>query len=284
MNQQQGVGGASWTPEGAKAFSPAEVKRMQIAMNAYKSMGTPEGDEKAQGIANMLDRDEFAKSMDEFGGKEPGRIGKAINKVLKRPEGSPGMGSADIGNMFTELTLGWTAFRMRMAWNLTTGAQKGWQDAFMNEEAAAAGAALAGGAPAGLVGNSSQYLAANAAIANSKAQLGQGVAQVYAPFMSGVAGVDAGAGLGAAATIGGTAVGRFIPFCNGRLYAFGRGRFGRSCCLCRSRWDWRWISDCRCSWCFLRNWRRSGLGKTGRRLLLAKLAQGFRVGCGSCFS
>ena len=207
MSQQMGgTGGAPWTPEGVKTFSPAEVKHMQTAMNAYKSMGTPEGDEKAKEIANTLDRDEFAKSMEEFG-KEPGIIGKAMNKVLKRPAGTPGMGSADVGNMFTELTLGWTAFRMRMAWNLTTGAQKDWQDAFMNQEAAAASAALAGGAPAGIVGNSSQYLAANAAIANSKAQLGQGVAQVYAPLMSGVAGVNASPGLGAAATIGGTALG-----------------------------------------------------------------------------
>ena len=248
------MGGASWTPEGAKAFSPAEVKRMQIAMNAYKSMGTPEGDEKAQGIANLLDRDEFAKSMDEFGGKEPGRIGKAINKVLKRPEGTPGMGSADIGNMFTELTLGWTAFRMRMAWNLTTGAQKGWQDAFMNEEAAAAGAALAGGAPAGVVGNSSQYLAANAAIANSKAQLGQGVAQVYAPFMSGVAGVNAGPGFGCCCHHWWHSSWRVLPCRNGRQHDRGSGRFGWSSVPLLVQLGWSLVlADGRCSWCFLRD-------------------------------
>lgn len=107
--------------------------------------------------------------------------------------------------MMDELVFGWTAFRMRMGWNLATGAQRGWQEEYMGDEQQLAQAAWRMGANASGTGMS-PYLTAAARSANARIQLGEGAAQVTAPMAGMLSGIGS-TGLGSAATILGNAAG-----------------------------------------------------------------------------
>jgi hypothetical protein len=78
---------------------------------------------------------------------------------------------------------------------------------FLSQESAGIGAAFGGGAVAGPGGAVSSYISRQAAMNNTRARLGEGVAQVYGPISSMLSSIDAGPDAGAAATLIGTPLG-----------------------------------------------------------------------------
>jgi hypothetical protein len=185
-----------------------DVRRLGNISELYRRIGTPGAGAMADNIDELLGQQEF-RGLAQLAGQGGG--GGGIRGVWSRLFGRGGAGGPDgapaIENMFTELTLGWTAFRARMAWNLATGAQRGWMDDFLRTETSAVGAALAGGVAPGAAGMSSNYLSAQAAMANARAQMGEGATQVYAPLMAGMAGFNASPGMGSFLTMLGTPLG-----------------------------------------------------------------------------
>jgi hypothetical protein len=185
----------------ATPLTPSQVERFKNLGNLRKAggMATDDIEElfEASGVESALSGIADPKKKSGFRA--------ALNSLLGggNEEGAGG----GIGGIFTEMTLGFTAFRARMAWNLTTGAQKGWMRDFLGEEQSAIGAALAGGAVAGPNGSLSPFIASQAAIANTRAQVGEGVAQVYSPLVGMIGGMNMGAFAGAGATLLGTPLG-----------------------------------------------------------------------------
>jgi hypothetical protein len=194
----QAAGGSS------AIFSPAQSK-LFAQLHGIRKMGGMATDD----IDQAFEKSELEKGLAGLGGDAKTGKFAALKKLLGL--GGPGDDGGDekggLGGIFTEMTLGFTAFRARMAWNLTTGAQKGWMNDFLSEEQSAIGAALAGGATAGPSGSLSPFIRSQAAIANTKAAMGEGVAQVYAPLAGAIGGLNMGAGAGAAATLLGTPIG-----------------------------------------------------------------------------
>lgn len=194
----QAAGGSS------AIFSPAQSK-LFAQLHGVRKMGGMATDD----IDQAFEKSELEKGLAGLGGDAKTGKFAALKKLLGL--GGPGEDGGDekggLGGIFTEMTLGFTAFRARMAWNLATGAQQGWMQNFLGEEQSAIGAALAGGAVAGPSGSLSPFIRSQAAIANTKAAMGEGVAQVYAPLAGAIGGLNMGAFAGAAATLAGTPLG-----------------------------------------------------------------------------
>lgn len=194
----QAAGGSS------AIFSPAQSK-LFAQLHGVRKMGGMATDD----IDQAFEKSELEKGLAGLGGDAKTGKFAALKKLLGL--GGPGEDGGDekggLGGIFTEMTLGFTAFRARMAWNLATGAQQGWMQNFLGEEQSAIGAALAGGAVAGPSGSLSPFIRSQAAIANTKAAMGEGVAQVYAPLAGAIGGLNMGAGVGAIATLAGTPIG-----------------------------------------------------------------------------
>lgn len=206
---QAALAQAQGQPQGT-VLDPEQVKRFQALGKLRQAAGLETDDiEEVLGKSSMEQLLEGIGDAQAGGGaaQQRGGIRGAISRLFERAPGDPQSGTGALENMFTELTLGWTAFRARMAWGLATGAQRGWMNDFMGEESAAVGAALAGGVTPGSAGMASNYLSAQAAMANARAQMGEGVAQVYAPLMASASQLGTTPGMGAALTMIGTPLG-----------------------------------------------------------------------------
>ncbi len=105
-----------------------DVRRLKNISEMYRRIGTPGASAMADNIDEMMGQQEF-RVLAQMAGQGGG--GGNLRGVWARLFSRGGQGGADgapaIENMFTELTLGWTAFRARMAWNLATGAQRGFK-------------------------------------------------------------------------------------------------------------------------------------------------------------
>lgn len=186
----------------ATPLTADQVERFKTLGNLRKAGGMATDD-----IEELFEASGVESSLEGLADpKKASGIKAALNSLLGFG-GENKEGAGGLGGIFTEMTLGFTAFRARMAWNLTTGAQKGWMQDFLGEEQSAIGAALAGGAVAGPNGSLSPFIASQAAIANTKAQMGEGVAQVYSPLVGVIGGMNMGASMGALATLAGTPIG-----------------------------------------------------------------------------
>lgn len=185
----------------AAIFSPDQSK-MFAQLHGIRKLGGMATDD----IDQAFEKSELAKGLAGLGGE--GKKGGRFDGLKKLFVGSETPGEeSPLMNLWTDMSLGFTAFRARMAWNLTTGAQKGWMQDFLGQESAGIGAAFGGGAVAGPSGAVSSYISQQAAMANTRARLGEGVAQVYGPISSVLSNVNAGPNLGAAATLLGTPIG-----------------------------------------------------------------------------
>lgn len=187
----------------AAIFSPNQSK-LFAQLHGIRKMGGMATDD----IDQAFEKSELEKGLAGLGGDAKSGKFAALKKLLGFGGGDDGGDEkGGLGGIFTEMTLGFTAFRARMAWNLTTGAQQGWMKNFLGEEQSAIGAALAGGAVAGPSGSLSPFIRSQAAIANTQAAMGEGVAQVYAPLASAIGGLNMGSTVGAIATLAGTPLG-----------------------------------------------------------------------------
>ncbi len=112
----QAAGGSS------AIFSPAQSK-LFAQLHGVRKMGGMATDD----IDQAFEKSELEKGLAGLGGDAKTGKFAALKKLLGL--GGPGDDGGDekggLGGIFTEMTLGFTAFRARMAWNLATGAQQG---------------------------------------------------------------------------------------------------------------------------------------------------------------
>lgn len=196
--QQQQQAGISLSPEMQGKLATA---RGVFAYGGSQGLFKMASDLLASEEATALESDAMRTMAGGSGGRRGGFAGLA-NKLFGGQQGAE-KGAA--GALFDDVAFGWTAFRLRMVMGLTTGAQRGWRDQFYGEQSSVANAALMLGATPGTSGALGQYLTGQNRIANMRANLGYGSAQVTGGFAGMLANTGAGAGVGSAATIAGYA-------------------------------------------------------------------------------
>lgn len=195
------LGDAYRTSKAGGELTPEQINQLSSASRVFAYTGKAAHFKTAYEILQS----ETAKAVEseELGIMQTGKGGKkGFTGALQKVFGADGTGGP-AGGLFEDVAFGWTAFRLRMIMGLTTGAQSGWRDQFYGEQSATANAALLLGATPAQGGSLSQYITAQNQIANMKANLGYGSAQVVGGFSGAVAGLGLGAGVGSAATIAG---------------------------------------------------------------------------------
>lgn len=194
------LGDAYRTSKDGGQLTPEQINQLSSASRVFAYTGKAAHFKTAYEI--LQGETARAVEAEELEIMRSGKSGKrGFAGTVQKMFGSEGGGPA--GGLFEDVAFGWTAFRLRMVMGLTTGAQAGWRDQFYGEQSAMANAALLLGATPAQGGSLSQYITAQNQIANMRANLGYGSAQVVGGFSSALAGLNLGAGVGSAATIGG---------------------------------------------------------------------------------
>lgn len=150
-------------------------------------------------IQNMFSEQQALRDLGVQGVEEVPKEIKSRSKLRRMADASDAA--------MDEIAFGNTAFRMRMAWNLTTGAQGRWMQQFLGDQATLSQAAIMTGATPMNGDELSRYVIAANKMYNTRMRLGEGASQVMVPLSEMISGIGGGQGLGSALTIGGYGLG-----------------------------------------------------------------------------